>query len=252
MLVRKSLRQAGFALLAAALLLTACNMGATPTPPVDVNAINTAAVATAMGQLSAQFTQTALAAPVIPATTDTAIPLATFPPTSTGIAGGSVPTTSGALPTISFNTTPFANTTPLAGFTPLASPLAPTTGVTGPVKTANGCNDAAFAGETVPDKTQFTAGDTFSKAWQLQNTGTCTWDVGYTCAFLADVSSPDLVGRDVVIKNSDESTKPGHSQTFVVKLTAPAKAGEYISYWKLKDATGNFFGPRVYVDIVVK
>ena len=45
------------------LLLTSCTAGAPPAPTVDVNAINTAAVATAMGQLSAQFTQTALAAP---------------------------------------------------------------------------------------------------------------------------------------------------------------------------------------------
>ncbi len=239
MLVRKSLRQAGFALLATALLLTACNLGASPTPTVDVNAINTAAVATAMGQLSVQFTQTALAAPPISAPTDTAVALATFPPT-----------TSGALPTLSFNTTPLPNTTPLAGFTPLASPLAPT--ASGPLSTANGCNDAAFVGETIRDKTEFTAGEDFSKAWQLQNTGTCKWDVGYTFTFLADVSSPDLVGRDVVIRNSDETTATGHSQTFVIHLTAPARAGEYISYWKLKDAAGNFFGPRVYVDIIVK
>ncbi len=250
MLVRKSLRQAGFALLAAALLLTACNMGATPAPTVDVNTINTAAVATAMGQLSVQFTQTALAAPQTSGPTDTAIALATFPPTSTGIAGNSAPTTSGALPTVSFNTTPFPNTTPLAGFTPLASPLAPT--ASGPIKTANGCNDASFIGETVPDKTEFTAGKAFSKAWQLQNTGTCTWDVGYTFAFLTDVSSPNIAGYDIAIKNSDEVTKPGHSQSFVVKLTAPSTAGEYFGYWKLKDAAGNFFGPRVYLDIIVK
>ena len=57
MLARKSLRQVGFTLIAAALLLTACNVGATPAPTVDVNAINTAAVATAMGQLSVQLTQ---------------------------------------------------------------------------------------------------------------------------------------------------------------------------------------------------
>jgi next-to-BRCA1 protein 1 len=239
MLVRKSLRQAGFVLLAAALLMTACNMGATPAPTVDVNAVNTAAVATAMGQLSAQFTETALAAPPTSAPTDTAIALSTFPPTA-----------SGALPTVSFNSTPGAGTTPLPGFTPLASPIAPT--ASGPLTTANGCNDAAFVGETIPDKTQFSAGKDFSKAWQLQNTGTCTWDEGYMFAFLADVSSTSLVGRDVVIRSSDDATKPGHSQTFVVHLTAPDQAGEYISYWKMKDAAGNFFGPRVSVDIIVK
>src|SRR5512146_589053 len=106
MLARKSLRQVGFIVLAAALLLTACNMGSTPAPTVDVNAINTAAVATAMGQLSAQFTQTALAAPPTSAPANTAVGLATFPPTSTGVAGNPAATASGALPTVSFNTTP--------------------------------------------------------------------------------------------------------------------------------------------------
>src|SRR6266487_2264835 len=126
MFVRKSLRQAGFTLLAATLLLTACNLGATPAPTVDVNTINTAAVATAMGQLSAQFTQTALAAP-------------------------------SALPTFGLATTTGA---------------APTT--------------------------------------------------------------------------------PGHSQSFIVKLTAPAAAGEYFGYWRMQGDDGKFFGPRVYLDIIVK
>ena len=242
MSVRKPLRQAGFTLIAAALLLTACNIGAAPAPTVDVNAVNTAAVATAMGQLSIQFTQTALAAP--PTSTNSAVSLATFPPT----ANSANPTVSGALPTVSFNSTLIPGTTPLAGLTPLA----PTVASSGQVSTASGCNDAAFIGETVPDKTEFVPGRDFSKAWQLQNTGTCKWEVGYKFTFLTDVSSTSIAGYDVVIKNEDDTTGPGHSQTFVVKLTAPSTPGEYFGYWKLQTADGTFFGPRVYLDIIVK
>src|SRR5512133_1163656 len=91
MFVRKSLRQAGFMLIAATLLLSACTVGAPPAPTVDVNAINTAAVATAMGQLSAQFTQTALAAPsALPTNTPASLP--TFGLATTT---GAAPTTSG-------------------------------------------------------------------------------------------------------------------------------------------------------------
>src|SRR5574339_31860 len=117
MLVRNFPRHTFVILLTAALALVACNVGATPAPTVDINAINTSAVATAMGQISAQLTQTALAAPsATPQPTDTPIPLATFAlPTSA--AGSPVP--GGALPTVSFNTTPGTNTTPLAGFTQL-------------------------------------------------------------------------------------------------------------------------------------
>ena len=247
MFVRKSLRQAGFTLLAATLLLTACNLGATPAPTVDVNAINTAAVATAMGQLSAQFTQTALSAPsTLPTNTPGSLPTLGLATTT-----GAAPTTSGALPTVSFNSTPVPAGTSIPGFTPLASPF-PTNASSGQVSTASGCNDAAFVGETVPDKTQFSAGNDFSKAWQLQNTGTCTWDTGYVFTFLADVSSTGITGYDIAIKDSDDPTKPGHSQTFIVKLTAPTTAGEYFGYWRMKAKDGNFFGPRVYLDIIVK
>ena len=63
MFVRKSLRQVVLTFAASVLVLAACGGGAAPEPTADVNAINTAAVETAMGQLAAQFTQTALAAP---------------------------------------------------------------------------------------------------------------------------------------------------------------------------------------------
>jgi hypothetical protein len=250
MSVRKFPRRTLFLLFTIALILAACNMGSTPAPTTDVNAINTAAFATAMGQISAQQTETALAAP--PAASlpsDTPIPLATFAlPTSgqaspTGNAGG-------ALPTLSFNVTPNTNTTPVAGFTQLATSAV--SGSAGTGSTASGCNDAAFVGETLPDGSVVDAGKTFTKAWQLSNTGTCAWDEGYTFAFQADRSSSAIAGYDIVINSSDEVTKPGHSQSFIVKIKAPSTAGEYKGYWKLKTDSGNYFGPLVYFDIIVK
>ena len=243
MFVRKSLRQVAFTLVLPALMLAACNMGATPPATVDVNAVNTAAVATAMGQLSAQFTQTALAAPLTPIPTNTAMNLTTAVPAT----AGSAVATSG-LPTLSFNNTPVGSAIP--GFTQLASsPIPP---ASGSGSTASGCNDALFLGETLPDKSEVQAGKDFSKSWQLQNNGTCKWDIGYVFAFLATDSTSGIAGYDVAIKNTDETTQPGHSQTFVVKLVAPTTPGEYFGYWKLKDKEGKFFGPRVYLDIIVK
>ncbi len=244
MLVRKPARRVLFTLLTALLVLTACNMGATPAPTLDANAINTAAFNTAAAQISAGQTQTALAAPsetLLP--TDTSIPLATFalPGNETAL-----PTAAGGLPTVSFNTTP---STPLAGVTPLAT-FAPTSAGIG--STASGCNDALFVGETLPDKSVIGAEKDFTKAWELKNTGTCAWDVGYVFAFQPNLSSSEIKGYDIVIKASDEVTKPGHSQSFVVKLTAPATPGEYKGYWKMKDTKGSPFGPLVFLDIVVK
>ncbi len=246
MLVRTPARRVLFTLLTAALMLTACNMGATPSPTVDVNAINTAAFNTAAAQISVGQTQTALAAPATLLPTNTAAPLATF-----AVPGNEtvVPTTAGGLPTVSFksgNTTP---TTPLAGSTPLAN-IAPTSAGIG--STASGCNDALFVGETLPDKSVIGIGKDFSKAWELKNTGTCAWDKGYVFAFQPNLSSSEIQGYDIVIKASDEVTKPGNSQSFIVKLTAPATAGEYKGYWKMKDTSGTYFGPLVFFDIVVK
>src|SRR5512134_1996353 len=111
-------KQVTIFLLAVALMLTACNMGATPAPTMDVNAINTAAFNTAIAQIAVAQTQTALAAP-------SATPTNTSAPITTVVLPGDgtiLPTTAGGFPTVSFNTTP---TTPLAGFTPLAT-VAPT------------------------------------------------------------------------------------------------------------------------------
>lgn len=248
MTVRKSPRHTLIILLTAALTLAACNVGATPAPTIDANAINTAAVATAMGQISSQLTQTALAVPSLtPQPTDTPIPLATFALPTT--AGGS-PVPGGAFPTVSFNSTSNANTTPLAGFTQLAT--AKPAGSTGQGSTASGCNDAVFVGETLPDGSVIDAGKKFTKSWELKNTGTCKWDEGYTFAFQPDLSSSAIEGYDIVINSSDEFTDPNHSQSFVIKLTAPSTAGEYKGFWKMKTDGGNYFGPLVYLDIVVK
>lgn len=247
MSVPKSPRRTLFILLTAELLLAACNVGATPAPAIDVNAINTAAFATAMAQISAQQTQAALSAPSsTPVSTDTSIPLATFVlPTS----GQASPTGGGALPTLSFNVTP--NTTPVAGFTQL-----PTSAVSGSSSgvgsTASGCNDALFVGETLPDKSVVSAGKVFTKAWELKNTGTCPWDEGYTFAFQPDLSSSAIDGYDIEINTSDEVTKPNHSQSFVVKITAPSTAGEYKGYWKMRADNGAYFGPLVFFDVIVK
>jgi hypothetical protein len=234
-------------LLVTTLTLAACNVGATPAPTIDVNAINTAAYNTAMAQISAQQTMTALAIP-----TNTQIPTdASIPISAGGLPTSAVPSptgNAGALPTLSFNVTP--NTTPLAGFTPLASAIAPTSSGIG--NTASGCNDGAFIGETLPDKSVVKAGKSFTKAWEIKNTGTCPWDEGYVFEFQSNLSSSAIEGYDIVIRSDDAATKPNHSQSFIIKLTAPTTAGEYKGYWKLKADDGKYFGPLVYFDIVVK
>ena len=236
MFVRKSLRQAVFTLVTAALLLTACNMGATPAPTVDVNAINTAAVETAMGQLSAQFTQTALAAPSATSfPTNTAVTLPTL----------SQATASGALPTVSFNSTP---TTPIAGFTPLASPAAPA----GPTTSlGDACNNNVFEGDvTIPDGTILKPGEDFIKTWAIRNTGNCTWDEGYKLVFIGGDQAIDPVSFE--FKKSDDFVAPNEGVNVSVPLTAPLTPGKYQGTWRMQSDTGFYFGTPLTVIIEVR
>jgi len=241
MLVRKFPRHTLMILLTAGLALAACNVGATPAPTVDINAINTAAVATAMGQISAQLTQTALAAPSsTPMPTDTSLPLATFAlPTS---AAGS-PVAGGALPTVSFNNTPNTNTTPLAGFTPIA-PAATTS-------LGDACNNSVYIADvTIPDNSEIKPGVDFKKIWRVQNTGTCTWDEGYKLAFISGDKALDPVSFE--FKRSEDFVAGGATADVGVNLTAPLKEGTYSATWQMQSDSGVYFGTPLTVVIVVK
>ena len=248
MLVRKFPRRILLTLFTAALTLAACNVGATPAPTVDINAINTAAHATAMGQISAQLTQTALAAPTNTALpTDTPLSLSTVAlPT---VAGGASPTggASGALPTLSFNSTPNTNTTPLAGFTPLSSPVAP---VSSPVQ-GDTCHNSAYVSDvTIPDDTVIKPGADFDKTWRIQNTGSCLWDDGYQLVFVSGDRALDPA--NYVIDESSEFVDSGETADMTVRLTAPLDDGTYTANYRMQTDTGVFFGETIYVRIKVQ
>jgi|RhiMetdeSRZDD1v2_1073273.scaffolds.fasta_scaffold17663_4 Ig-like domain from next to BRCA1 gene len=244
MLVRKFPRHTLMILLTAALTLAACNVGATPAPTVDINAINTAAVATAMGQISAQLTQTALAGPTsTPMPTDTPIPLVTFALPTSSVAS---PVAGGALPTVSFNSTP-SNTTPIAGFTPIGSPVAPAA----TRSLGDACNNSVYiADTTIPDGTVLKPGEDFKKIWRVQNTGTCTWDEGYKLVFVAGDKALDPVSFE--FKKSTDFVAGGATADIGVNLTAPLKEGSYTATWQMQSDSGVYFGTPLTVVIEVK
>jgi hypothetical protein len=245
MLVRKIPRRTLLLLLIASLSLAACNVGATPAPTVDINAINTAAVATALGQISAQQTQTALVSPSdTPLATDTAIPQATFALPTTAVAGASpVGNTPGALPTLSFNTTP--NTTQAAGLTPISSPVAPiSTAVLG-----DSCNNSVYVADvTIPDGTVLRPGVDFEKVWRVQNTGTCTWDDGYVLAFVSGDQALDPTSFE--FKDKADFVAGGATADIGVQLTAPNTAGSYQATWRMQSDNGAYFG--TYLTVVIE
>lgn len=255
MFSRRSTRQALMSLLTAALLLTACNVGATPAPTLDVNAMSTALVGTTVAQLSQQFTQTARAAPTntaVPAVTQTSIATLSLPTLDTsGVASPTLD--AAALPTFSFISTPVTGpNTPAAGFTQV--PGLPTSAGQATAALNDPCNTLVFEGDvTIPDGETIKPGTNFQKIWAIRNTGTCTWDEGYTFVYIAG-STPNLDPYSFQFKNSRDFVPSGQAMNMTINLTTPCTPGSYEGHWRMRTDNGYYFGTilSVYVTVVDK
>ncbi len=207
--------------------LTACGGQKEPEPtPIDPIAIFTQAAQT----VAAQMTQTAQAAAPTP-----------MPPTATPVP----PTaTLASLATVAPFNTPAL--TP-GVFTPLPSP----TLFNNPPPTQSGplCDDAIYVADiTIPDGTKLKPGEDFQKIWRIQNTGTCTWDDGYSLVF---AFGDPLDGPPWKITKTKDFVAPGETKDIGIWMTAHLAPGEYSGCWRMKNDRDVLFGGIVCVDIVV-
>lgn len=115
------------------------------------------------------------------------------------------------------------------------------------------CDAAAFVSDvTFPDGSTVARGSNFTKIWRIRNTGTCSWNSSYSLVF---VSGEKLGGPNAV--SVPGNVGPGQTVDIPVNLTAPNKTGDYIGYWRLRNASGVLFGvgssgdANIYVDIRV-
>ena len=249
MFSRRSMRQAAMSLLTVALLLTACNVGTTPAPTLDVNAMSTALVGTTVAQLSVQFTQTALAAPTNTVAPTTAATLISPTPNTSGAASPTLD--ANALPTFSFVNTPATGlNTPAAGFTQIS--VLPTSAGQATAALGDACNNLVFEGDvTIPDGETINPGDDFQKVWALRNTGTCTWDEGYAFVYIAG-SVPNLDPYTFEFRNRNDFVASGEGINMGINLTAPCTPGSYEGHWRMRNDQGFYFGTilSVYVKVV--
>ncbi len=110
----------------------------------------------------------------------------------------------------------------------------------------SGCEDATYIKDvTIPDGTVLSPGETFTKTWKLENTGTCVWASDFRLVF---IRGDALDASDVSI---EETVYPGKKAEISVDMAAPEDEGTYIGYWRLEDAYGYVFGETVTVEIVV-
>ncbi len=214
-----------------AVILSSCNIGATPVPTQDISAIQTQAFGQVLTQVAAANTPT---------------PLPTYTPSPTAALAG--PATFAPIGGSNGTVTPFAFNTPLPGLTPLVLLSPMPTLAAGMMPTKNGCNDGQLIGESAPyDGDVLRPSKPFEKNFDLINTGSCAWDEGYVFVFQPQFSTPGFKGGDILIRKAENYTAPGKKITFTLKLMADVQSGEHAGYWKMRDDGGNYFGPLVWV-----
>jgi len=107
---------------------------------------------------------------------------------------------------------------------------------------------------TYPDDTILTPGETFTKTWQIMNSGSCTWGEGYTVFY---ITGDNLSAPESSTLTHGVDVPEGTLINVSVNLVAPSEEGEYRADFKFKDASGNIFGTgsgsggTVYVKIIV-
>jgi hypothetical protein len=98
---------------------------------------------------------------------------------------------------------------------------------------------------TVPDGTRIARGVEIDKRWQVKNSGTCNWDIGYNLVLIA---GPDL-GQPV--KQALIPARSGAEAMIRLLLNAPISPGSYTSAWQAYNPAGEPFGEVIYVQFLV-
>lgn len=147
---------------------------------------------------------------------------------ATEVASGKSPTLPGSV-----------TTTPMPTFTGAPSRQAPSP--TTKATQGNDCLRASFVRDvTIPDGSTLLANSTFTKTWELKNSGSCTWDSRYSVVFAGKGSA--MSGPASTPITTDRQVKPGESVEVSVSLRAPGEPGDYEGYWMLRSDTNQTFG----------
>jgi len=96
------------------------------------------------------------------------------------------------------------------------------------------CTNAAILlrDVTIPDNTQVKAGETFTKTWEFQNAGTCSWS-NYTLKF---TSGDEFHAPASTVM---PAAAPSEKVQVSMELTAPTANGTYAGYFALYNSDGN-------------
>ena len=98
---------------------------------------------------------------------------------------------------------------------------------------SSGVDSSTFVGETVPDGTTLSPGQSFTKTWTIRNNGTSTWNSNYRLEW---VSGAGLSNHADVAVNG--TVAPGVNYTFSIPMTVPQAGGTYREDWKFTNGAG--------------
>ena len=103
---------------------------------------------------------------------------------------------------------------------------------------ANCSNSFEFVEDlNIPDDTQFSPGETFTKRWRLRNNGTCPWSTEYSIVFVGgdQMSAEELIPLI-------QPVSVGQAMEVAVPMIAPDEPGTYRGNWQLAGTDGEPFG----------
>jgi hypothetical protein len=99
---------------------------------------------------------------------------------------------------------------------------------------------------TIPDGTLMKGNETFTKTWQVQNSGDCAWAPGFT---FSHVGGETLRGKTLVLT---DPIPVGAKRELSIEMVAPSGLNGLVqSSWRMADASGAFFGDTLTVNITV-
>jgi len=107
------------------------------------------------------------------------------------------------------------------------------------------CTDGLVLVKHLTQEGDMKPGQAFTKGWQVQNAGTCTWDSNYRLVF---VSGHSMGGEPVAVTGE---VMPGETYDVQLNLVAPLNPGSYQGVWQMEDMQGQAFGERLRVEITV-
>ncbi len=142
--------------------------------------------------------------------------------------------------------TPTETATPAPTATLAPAVTITTAATTAPTAAGDGCYGLTFVSDvTVPDNTNMTPGQGFTKTWRVRNSGSCAWQAGFDLNFTGGEA---MGGSSVALESA---VQPGNTADLSVNLTAPGTAGTYRGNWRMTNAIGTYFGDEIFVLIVV-